>query len=109
MPELECLLLAEVAKEAVAEAERATLLYPPFNSEHEGFAVLKEEVDELWDEVKKSPRKRDPAKLRVEAVQVAAMALRFLVDRCGWPPNLASPDPVDGDQVDALADSPDSY
>lgn len=66
--------------------------FEPLNSAHEGFAVLKEEVDELWDEVKKNPRK-DPLALspedgeyrrrgymRNEAIQVAAMALRFLND-----------------------------
>jgi hypothetical protein len=44
--------------------------------------VLLEEVDELWDEVKKSPHKRDEQAMQAEAVQVAAMALRFLVDVC---------------------------
>jgi hypothetical protein len=62
------------------EFQRASSLYPPFHSAHEGYAVLLEEVEELWDEVKKSPKKRDPAKMREEAVQVAAMALRFLHD-----------------------------
>jgi hypothetical protein len=46
-----------------------------FNSTHEGFAVLKEEVDELWDEVKQDGSKRE---LQAEAVQVAAMAIRFI-------------------------------
>ena len=66
----------------VAECESANLRYPPFNSAHEGYAVLLEEIDELWDEVKKSPKKRTPALMREEAVQVAAMALRFLIDVC---------------------------
>jgi NTP pyrophosphatase (non-canonical NTP hydrolase) len=47
----------------------------PFNSTHEGFAVLKEEVDELWDAVKSDASNEQ---LRVEAVQVAAMAIRFI-------------------------------
>ena len=63
-----------------AEFQRASSLYPKFNSAHEGYAVLLEEVEELWDEVKKSPKRRDPAKMKEEAVQVAAMALRFLND-----------------------------
>jgi NTP pyrophosphatase (non-canonical NTP hydrolase) len=62
------------------EFERASGMYAPFNSAHEGYAVLLEEVEELWDEVKKSPKKRDLAKMKEEAIQVAAMALRFLHD-----------------------------
>jgi hypothetical protein len=56
--------------------------YPAMNSAHEGYAVLLEEVDELWDQVKVKQGKRDVAKLRHEAVQVAAMALRLIVDIC---------------------------
>lgn len=62
------------------EYQRASSLYPKFNSAHEGYAVLLEEVEELWDEVKKSPKKRTIPKMREEAVQVAAMALRFITD-----------------------------
>jgi NTP pyrophosphatase (non-canonical NTP hydrolase) len=64
----------------VSEFNRASSIYPRFNSVHEGYAVLLEEVEELWDEIKKSPKKRDLNKIREEAVQVAAMALRFLHD-----------------------------
>ncbi len=35
-----------------AEYSDAIHSFPPFNSYHEGFAVLKEEIDELWDEIK---------------------------------------------------------
>lgn len=52
----------------------------PHHSPHEAYAVLLEEVDELWDEVrKKCP---DDEAMVVEAVQVAAMALRFIQDIC---------------------------
>jgi hypothetical protein len=57
-------------------------LYAPMHSAHEGWATLKEEVDELWDEVKKSPKNRDMDAMQEEAVQAAAMALRFIVDVC---------------------------
>ena len=59
---------------------RAKEIFPPFNSAHEGFAILKEEVDELWQEVKHG---ENPADLKAEAIQVGAMAMRFLVDVCG--------------------------
>lgn len=68
----------------LAELQRATENHGAFHSAHEGFAVLKEEVDELWDEVKL--RKRDPNAMALEAKQVAAMALRFLIDVCPLPP-----------------------
>jgi hypothetical protein len=64
------------------EYDRAVAANKPFNSAHEGWAVLKEEVDELWDEVKKNAKNRDPEKMLKEAVQVAAMGLRFIVDVC---------------------------
>ena len=69
-------------QEVQTEFERASSLYPAFNSAHEGYAVLLEEVEELWDEVKKSPKRREPAKMREEAIQVAAMAMRFVNDVC---------------------------
>jgi hypothetical protein len=68
----------EALERVYEEFTRATSIHGKFNSAHEGFAVLKEEVDELWDEVKR--RDKIPDHLRKEAVQVAAMALRFLVD-----------------------------
>ncbi len=47
-----------------------------FHSAHEGYAVLLEEVDELWDAIKAD----DLPHALEEAVQVAAMAIRFIVD-----------------------------
>ena len=64
----------------MSEYSRARRAHPPFNSLHEGYAVLLEEVDELWDEIKKNPSKRSALKLREEAVQVAAIALAILVE-----------------------------
>ena len=62
--------------ELVNEIDRATKLYGPLKSTHEGYAVLLEEVDKMWDEIKKN----DIDKAREEALQVAAMAIRFLMD-----------------------------
>lgn len=63
--------------DTVRELNRATRIHGEFHSTHEGFAILKEEVDELWDEVKKNG---STARLRAEAKQVAAMAIRFMID-----------------------------
>ncbi len=69
-------------KAILDEYDRATEKFPPMHSAHEGYAVLLEEMDELWDEVKKSPATRNPTAMRKEAIQVGAMALRFIVDVC---------------------------
>ncbi len=68
--------------EVVAEVAAAQENHGEFRSPHEGFAVLKEEVDELWDEVKKKKGEREYEEMREEALHVAAMALRFIVDIC---------------------------
>jgi hypothetical protein len=61
----------------VAELRRGQEKFPAgFHSGHEGYAVILEELDELWDEVKRD----DQVSQAKEAVQVAAMALRFLVE-----------------------------
>jgi hypothetical protein len=61
------------------ELKQAVQKFPVFNSGHEGWAVIKEELDELWEEVRKYPR-ADNRRLRKEAVQVAAMAIRFILN-----------------------------
>jgi hypothetical protein len=59
--------------------------YRPMASAHEGWAVLREEMQEaidkkLWEEVKKKPSKRDVEFIYRELVQVAAMAQRMAED-----------------------------
>lgn len=49
-----------------------------FNSYHEGYGVIKEEFDELWDEIKK--KNPDKKLLYKEALQTATMAIRFIID-----------------------------
>jgi hypothetical protein len=66
-------VLIEIGNElAIASAKHRR----PLNSPHEGFAVIREEVDELWEAVRRDDLKAALA----EAVQVGAMAVRFLVD-----------------------------
>lgn len=62
------------------EVMRARSSHGKFASAHEGYSVILEELDELWCEVKRKQSTRDVKKLRAEAVQVAAMAVRFLTD-----------------------------
>lgn len=63
---------------AALELIEARRKFSTFHSAHEGFAILKEEVDELWTEVKHGTKERQ----KEEAIQVAAMALRFLIECC---------------------------
>src|SRR5680860_288545 len=59
------------------ELERANKIYGTgFASPHEGYAVLLEELDELWDEIKK--KRPDKDRMREEAIQVGAMAIKFI-------------------------------
>jgi hypothetical protein len=62
--------------EVKEELRRARSKFPSFKSQHEGYAVILEELDELWDDVKQNKRLH----ARKEAIQVAAMALRFILD-----------------------------
>lgn len=73
----------EAALSAVSmEVSRARGMHSPMNSAHEGFAVLAEEVDELWDHVKMKQKNRDLNEMRKEAIQVAAMAVAFAAEVC---------------------------
>lgn len=55
---------------------------PSFHSAHEGVAYLIGELHDLWTEVQKHPETRDPMELEEEAVAVAALAIRFVVNCC---------------------------
>lgn len=67
-------VLAQVREEVLA----AGLKHKPMNSAHEGYAVLLEEVDELWEHVKEDTGYTEEA--FDEARQVAAMGVRYIVD-----------------------------
>lgn len=69
-----------IAEEVIDELVQACEKFKRFNSAHEGYAVILEELDELWDEVKKHDK--NVLAMREEAIQVAAMAIRFIMDSC---------------------------
>jgi hypothetical protein len=75
-----------IDSEVLEELRRARRKFKPMHGPHEGFAVILEELDELWDEVRKHGHDEAiRARMRKEAVQVAAMALRFIHDVCDQP------------------------
>lgn len=69
-------------QDAYEEVSKAVGEWPRFNSAHEGWGVLSEEYDELWDEIKIKQSKRDLGKMYHEAIQLAAMAIRFAAEVC---------------------------
>lgn len=62
------------------EVDSAQSKYPKFNSLHEGYAVILEELDELWDLIKSSKDIRHTQAMVGECVQIAAMCVRFVED-----------------------------
>lgn len=76
-------VLAEVKHELF----RAMAKHAPMHSAHEGFSIIAEELDELWEHVKADSATTIDG--REEALQVAAMGMRFALDVCGdTPPTL---------------------
>jgi|1185.fasta_scaffold601479_1 hypothetical protein len=83
------------ALNAVAEELTAAMRkFGPMASGHEGYAVIKEELDELWYEVCQGTRDTQ----RAEVLQVAAMAIRFLVD---------IPEEIPGETIEVAVDIPE--
>jgi len=64
----------------LVELTRANEVYPRFNSPHEGYAIMLEEMDELFEEIKK--KQPDKTRMREEAIQVGAMAIKFILSNC---------------------------
>lgn len=77
--------VTKIMTDVAEELGKAIDKFPSFHSAHEAFAVLKEEVDELWEAVrlKQSDIGRGD-KIIKEATQVAAMAIRFIIDIEGF-------------------------
>ena len=69
----------DATQSILAEFKKAESKFSEFRSEHEGYGVLLEEVDELWYEIKNNKRPGAEERMREEAAQVGAMALKFIV------------------------------
>jgi NTP pyrophosphatase (non-canonical NTP hydrolase) len=78
MPSIPKEKLLELSQQAIRdEYEQATKDFPDWPSLEHGFTVLQEEVAELFEELRRKPR--SIRQLEQEAIQVGAMALRFLI------------------------------
>lgn len=69
--------LTNAAEFALAEVIKAVRSNEGFASFHEGYGVLKEEYEELWDEIKIKRADRSRERIHDEAIQVAAMAIEI--------------------------------
>ena len=67
----------KVVTEFYEEINRGIEKFGNYNSYHEAYAVIKEEFDELWDELKVNADNRDLTKVYEEAIQVAATSYRL--------------------------------
>lgn len=70
----------EVVDRVKNELLNAQKNFPAMRSPHEGFAIMMEEFDELKEHVWMHQKKRDLQAMKKEAIQVAAMAMRFILD-----------------------------
>ena len=67
----------KLVKDELAKARKK---HGPMLSIHEGYAVILEELDEVWDEVKKKTKDRDLDNLLIELIQVSSMAQKMAED-----------------------------
>lgn len=70
--------IVQVSYEVRQMLRKSILKHASMHSPHEGISVIYEEYDELWDHVKADTGRTPEA--RKEALQLAAMAVRYIVD-----------------------------
>ena len=70
--------ISHILKLVEYEVNRAFLKFDSFHSPHEGLAVIWEEFDELKEKVWSNEGRSEDA--RDEAIQIAAMAVRYVFE-----------------------------
>ncbi len=73
--------LTDVRTEYLRNLER----HGNYASAHEGYAVILEELDELWEQVRLRRRNRDLDNMYEECVQIAARSMKFAIGLCLQP------------------------
>ena len=66
----------DIYSEIKKELDSANNKFPQFKSTHEAYAVILEELDEFWDEVKK--KNPDYKNMKTELVQISAMCIKTI-------------------------------
>lgn len=69
-------------RDVVEEYRNSVAEHGMFNSAHEGYSVTLEELDELWDEVRKKRKNRSLSAMRGECIQIASCAMKFALSVC---------------------------
>ncbi len=73
--------LAQALEDISREVCRAKEMYPQnFVNQHEAYAGILEEVDELWAEIKKNQKGYNLEKQKEDAKQAAAMLVMLMVE-----------------------------
>jgi hypothetical protein len=67
----------ELVKKELSSARNQ---HGPMGSIHEAYAVILEEIDEFWEQVKKKTKERDLKNVLEELVQISAMAQKTAED-----------------------------
>lgn len=79
-------ILSDLGEKAIDDVKyellTAAYVFPAMASPHEGFGIMYEEFVELQAHIFAKAGKRNTEEMRKEAVQVAAMAVRFIIDIC---------------------------
>ena len=72
--------VAPVLSAVSARLQAACAAHRPMHSSHEALAVIQEELDEYKQQVYAWPKRHDPAQMQDELLDVAAMAIRAILD-----------------------------
>jgi len=79
--------IENICKDIEREVNRAISLHRGMACQHEAYAVILEELEEFWEQVKVNPKKLSPedarlrlGRLRSELIQTAAMCVRAIHD-----------------------------
>lgn len=72
----------KICFEVFAELNSADSIFAPFHSAHEGLSIIEEELEELRTHVYTNQKRRDLDGMRHEAIQLAAMAVKFVHSVC---------------------------
>ena len=76
MDELRVSSMEKILNDIKKEVQTVELKFPAYNSSHEGYALIAEELNELWDLVK--ARSHDYKAEYLEAKHIACTAIRYM-------------------------------